>query len=427
MAPPGAEFRAAVLEYKYVSPTLSLLERLWLNEFWARVAERYPRWLAPNVISLVGYLCVLVAFANTMWGSPELLGALAGWQYVLNAALFFAYQTLDGSDGKQARRTGSGSALGELMDHGIDAVVTTMVTMLTVDVFAFGITSALPWAFTLVALLSFFLSNMTLVHSGRQMFFDLDVMEIQTVMILTLLAAGALGPRVFDEWSFPLPAALHGVRTDLGGLLRGAEVVDLSSGRLSVKLFVVLGGLAGCAFNYPQYLWASARPYLWLAPKDRPAHVQKAVTGTGLRALLVHLAVIHAFIALAALCVLRGTALRPHGRAVAAMQAFTLVLSYSFGDLMDRVLLMRVAREPLPLLPPGLLPLAAFALACGADAQLPYGWWWAVVALALAIHHSYWLSSVSGLAAVLNIHPLRITPKEPAPSPAPPKDSAKSK
>ena len=36
----------------------------------------------------------------------------------------FTYQTLDAIDGKQARRTGAASPLGQLFDHGCDAVVT---------------------------------------------------------------------------------------------------------------------------------------------------------------------------------------------------------------------------------------------------------------------------------------------------------------
>ena len=34
----------------------------------------------------------------------------------------FIYQTLDAIDGKQARRTGSSNALGELFDHGCDSL-----------------------------------------------------------------------------------------------------------------------------------------------------------------------------------------------------------------------------------------------------------------------------------------------------------------
>ena len=38
------------------------------------------------------------------------------------AITMFLYQTLDAIDGKQARRTGSSNALGELFDHGCDSL-----------------------------------------------------------------------------------------------------------------------------------------------------------------------------------------------------------------------------------------------------------------------------------------------------------------
>lgn len=39
--------------------------------------------------------------------------------YQFAAAMIFTYQTMDNLDGKQARRTGSSSALGEVFDHGM--------------------------------------------------------------------------------------------------------------------------------------------------------------------------------------------------------------------------------------------------------------------------------------------------------------------
>lgn len=42
--------------------------------------------------------------------------------YWYTAYCMFAYQSLDAIDGKQARRTGSGSPLGQLFDHGCDAL-----------------------------------------------------------------------------------------------------------------------------------------------------------------------------------------------------------------------------------------------------------------------------------------------------------------
>ena len=38
------------------------------------------------------------------------------------AGSLFVYQTMDAIDGKQARRTGTGSPLGELFDHGLDCI-----------------------------------------------------------------------------------------------------------------------------------------------------------------------------------------------------------------------------------------------------------------------------------------------------------------
>ena len=43
------------------------------------------------------------------------------------AVLLFLSHTLDGIDGKQARRTGTSSPLGELFDHGCDAWATVFI------------------------------------------------------------------------------------------------------------------------------------------------------------------------------------------------------------------------------------------------------------------------------------------------------------
>src|SRR5689334_4055341 len=118
-----SKFEEAVLAYKYSSPNLSFLETVILNRFWDNFVYIYPTWLAPNLISLTGGCCCLLAYYLNWYLSPEGLGvAQPQLIYCLFSFLLLAYQTLDGTDGKQARRTKSGSALGELMDHGIDAV-----------------------------------------------------------------------------------------------------------------------------------------------------------------------------------------------------------------------------------------------------------------------------------------------------------------
>lgn len=407
-------FTEAVKSYKYSSPTLSLLERLYLDAFWNKIVHIYPMWLAPNVITLGGYVCVWLAYLLTITFSPDLKGELQNWQYIVSGLLYFLYQSLDGSDGKQARRTGAGSALGELMDHGVDAVVTALLCLLTADVFAFGITSPWVWVFIMSAQMNFFLSNMTLVHSGRQMFFDLDVMEVQTLMISVLLVAGIFGPETLNALSFPIPDFARFIYIDFWGTVPASQAIDLSDGRLSLRNLVIMGGLSGCFVNYPQYIFASLRPYLKKF-EDRPQHVKNGVAGTGIGALLFHLVLIHVYIALTAASVLKVGQLTDQTRAAAAMRGFGIIVSFGFADLMDRVLLMRVGRRPLPLVPPGFLPVVGFLVGIiyMEPRQLTDApWWWVLAAISFILHHTYFITSVLNLAKVLGIHPLKIKPKK---------------
>lgn len=59
-----------------------------------------------------------------------------GWAYIVIAIGLFIYQSLDAVDGKQARRTNTASPLGELFDHGCDAVsVGKIVEMIYLNIF----------------------------------------------------------------------------------------------------------------------------------------------------------------------------------------------------------------------------------------------------------------------------------------------------
>ena len=64
-----------------------------------------------------GGICPCWPCANTVYAAIQV--------YLTAAAALLAYQTLDNMDGKQARRTGSSSPLGQLFDHGCDAFNTT--------------------------------------------------------------------------------------------------------------------------------------------------------------------------------------------------------------------------------------------------------------------------------------------------------------
>lgn len=50
-------------------------------------------------------------------------GVGPSWMYTFGGVTILMYANLDSLDGKQARRTGSSSPLGQLFDHGVDAYV----------------------------------------------------------------------------------------------------------------------------------------------------------------------------------------------------------------------------------------------------------------------------------------------------------------
>lgn len=81
-----------------------------------------PRWLAPNVITLLGILAIYANILTILIYVPDLISSGPSWIYFSFAFGLFFYQTMDNIDGKQARATGSSSPLGELFDHGIDSL-----------------------------------------------------------------------------------------------------------------------------------------------------------------------------------------------------------------------------------------------------------------------------------------------------------------
>jgi ethanolaminephosphotransferase len=65
-----------------------------------------PLWLAPNLITLLGFVAILVNIATIQVFVPDFVGLAPGWVYWSFPIALWIYSTLDNIDGKQARRTG---------------------------------------------------------------------------------------------------------------------------------------------------------------------------------------------------------------------------------------------------------------------------------------------------------------------------------
>ena len=86
--------------------------------------------MAPNLVTLIGTLILLSSLVLCLSFDLTFSQELPGWVYIYAGISVFLYQTFDAMDGKQARRTNSSSALGQLFDHGCDAFAATSLVIL---------------------------------------------------------------------------------------------------------------------------------------------------------------------------------------------------------------------------------------------------------------------------------------------------------
>ncbi|KAH9707684.1 Choline/ethanolaminephosphotransferase 1 [Citrus sinensis] len=139
----GAHGVAALQRYKYSGVDNSYLAKYVLQPFWSRFVNFFPLWMP---------------YIRLVWIQLHLDG------FILHMACFYFYirfrsttkmqlcQTFDAVDGKQARRTNSSSPLGELFDHGCDALACAFeamafgsTAMCGRDTFWFWVISAVPF------------------------------------------------------------------------------------------------------------------------------------------------------------------------------------------------------------------------------------------------------------------------------------------
>ncbi|KAG8749470.1 hypothetical protein FRC14_001340, partial [Serendipita sp. 396] len=114
----------------------SITSRLFLNKYWTWLVTLIPTTVAPNTVTLTGLSLVGLNFLTLLYYDPLYLSEKSGatgppdWMYWVWGVSLFLYQSLDAIDGKQARRTGMAGPLGEMFDHGCDAINTTLEVIL---------------------------------------------------------------------------------------------------------------------------------------------------------------------------------------------------------------------------------------------------------------------------------------------------------
>ena len=111
------------------------------------------------------FILINVALAYWMAPSLDIDEDPPRWIYFSYALGIWLYSTFDNVDGRQARRTKSSSPLGELFDHGCDALNTVFSSILQVGALGAGHSKATV-LLVIIETFGFYLSTQEEYHTG---------------------------------------------------------------------------------------------------------------------------------------------------------------------------------------------------------------------------------------------------------------------
>ncbi|KAK3089897.1 hypothetical protein FSP39_007489 [Pinctada imbricata] len=132
-----------------------------MHPFWNWIVQFFPKWIAPNLLTLTGFLHLVLNFAILSYYDTNFYASdrdtpdvtpIPDWVWIMCAFNIFAASTLDGIDGKQARRTGTSSPLGELFDHGLDSWASSLYPISMYSIFGRGEFSVPPFRVYLIVI-----------------------------------------------------------------------------------------------------------------------------------------------------------------------------------------------------------------------------------------------------------------------------------
>jgi ethanolaminephosphotransferase len=250
------------------------------------------------------------------------------------------YQTFDNVDGKQARRTGTSSGLGELFDHGIDSLNCTLASLL--ETAALGLGTSKSGVFTaLCPCLPMFFSTWETYHTHT---LYLGVINGPTEGLLLacffMIVSGIYGPSI---WTEPLAKLLAGDRIflfrNLG--LTDAHLGDLSIRDIWVALIItslLFTHIPFCIYNVVQARRSRGQPVAPVFLEWTPMAVYTFCTFAWLYS--------------------------PHSTICSEnhLVLFCVIMSFVFGRMTTKMILAHLTRQPFPYWTVMLWPLVGGAV-----------------------------------------------------------------
>lgn len=116
--------------HKYSGVDHSYLTRFIFQPYWSWILQYIPLYISANVLTFFGLGAIVINFLTWLFYTSVCTLPCPPWVYFSFSMGLFFYHTMDGIDGKQARRTESSSPIGEFIDHVVDSVVTLLSSLL---------------------------------------------------------------------------------------------------------------------------------------------------------------------------------------------------------------------------------------------------------------------------------------------------------
>lgn len=377
--------------YKYLSEDHSLISRYILKQWWNNFVKLFPLSMAPNVITLLGLMFIVANLAVVFYYDPYLNADLPRWTYFFYAFGLFMYQTFDGCDGCHARRTGQSGPLGELFDHLIDAINTTLGTLVFGLVFQLGY-SGLLFIAQFASVCNFYTSTWEEYHTHTLYLSKFSGPVEGILMIIALyIVTGVFGPQIWHAKLFDL---------DLSSLGLGANY------EITTSIFYVVVGLSSLYFNIISAMGNVNKKYEQLKSADAKAKTDFAYKG------LLPFFGYYGFIILYALVF--PEVITKHGFPLVISIGFTVAFS------VGRIILAHLTLQAFPFFQaPTFLPLFQLVISkvlisvygYDRDAVLS-GVSWIGVGVALGIHGTFVAEIITEITTYLDIYALSIKHKK---------------
>ena len=355
--------------YKYRSGLSGFLDRVVMTPFWEYCVTLVPSWVAPNLLTVISLFSASLAYLLLALYTPAFKGRPPSLAYFVAAALMFVYQTLDAIDGKQARRTGSSSPLGQLFDHGCDAVCAVFHGLFLAATINAG-SSVLALLALYFAIVPFFVSNWEESATGVMRFGVLGVTEAQFTSMGVLLATGVLSPALW-EWHL--------------------------LGWLSMKHLFVLVGMGGVVFQCATSVIAVVNHLSATRETDAAFMRRQAV---------VSIAQFVAYLVLSTLFILA-----PSSPFTSHPTVCLWLVGLLFAYQASRLIICHVTLDVYPLCFAVLYPLPLLTAAVLWRDALAVQWVWLYVAYVAVLYAHFVYVSINQITHYLGIHTFHIKPR----------------